>query len=465
MSMYTNDDTATTSSASTSLHIGFDDTDSRLGRCTTHLAFTIVSYLYKKNIKFLDYPLLIRLNPNIPWKTRGNGAVCLRIMMTKSNTIEDIFDFIKNEIEKNSAIGKGANPGLVCLQGKEIPDEIIEFNRLAMFDILSKQKAIKIAQKYNLKYFGFGNGHGLVGAMAAIGCLLNSDHTFEILAYRKIKSCGTSRIIDPIDVIHLHDITFPFTFNSYDHINKRILILPHGPDPVFCGIRGEDPQVLHNSLKILNIKEDLEGYMIYRSNQGTGMHLQNELKLSMIKSFTSGYSRCMIVTNPQVIEGGHVLFTVEDDMKNTCWAAVYEPTGLTKIASQLYVGDQIEIGFGVRKATIKHPKVLNIEYIFIHKLVQIHNTVNPICNDCKKRMKSEGKNKGYQCKKCKKIDRTSKKISLIKPRLIQEGLLYIPVLKAHRHLTKPIHRYGKEKTKFYEPGKVKLYSEWFQMYR
>jgi tRNA(Ile2)-agmatinylcytidine synthase len=160
------------------LHIGFDDTDSRFGRCTTHLAFKLVSYLNKKDVKFLDYPLLIRLNPNIPWKTRGNGAVCLRILMTKDNNIENIFDFIKNEIEKNSAIGKGANPGLVCLQGIEIPAEIKEFNRLAMFDILSKQKATKIAQKYNLKYFGFGNGQGLVGAMAAIGCLLTSDHTF-----------------------------------------------------------------------------------------------------------------------------------------------------------------------------------------------------------------------------------------------------------------------------------------------
>ena len=43
------------------LHIGFDDTDSTFGRCTTHLAFKVTSYLCKKNVKFLDYPLLIRL--------------------------------------------------------------------------------------------------------------------------------------------------------------------------------------------------------------------------------------------------------------------------------------------------------------------------------------------------------------------------------------------------------------------
>jgi tRNA(Ile2)-agmatinylcytidine synthase len=110
------------------------------------------------------------------------------------------------------------------LQSKDIPDEIKEFHRLAMFDILSKQKATKLAQKYNLNYFSFGNGQGLVGAIAAIGCLLNSDHTFEILAYRKIKNCGTLRIIDPINVIYLDRSTFPSTFNCYDHVHERILI-------------------------------------------------------------------------------------------------------------------------------------------------------------------------------------------------------------------------------------------------
>ena len=70
------------------LHIGFDDTDSINGRCTTHLSFLIARILIKKfNVEFIDFPLLIRLNPNVPLKTRGNGAVCLRI---KSNNNEKI---------------------------------------------------------------------------------------------------------------------------------------------------------------------------------------------------------------------------------------------------------------------------------------------------------------------------------------------------------------------------------------
>ena len=60
------------------LHIGFDDTDSPKAMCTTYLAYKIVNSI-KNDVEFLDVPHLIRFNPNIPWKTRGNGAIALSI--------------------------------------------------------------------------------------------------------------------------------------------------------------------------------------------------------------------------------------------------------------------------------------------------------------------------------------------------------------------------------------------------
>jgi tRNA(Ile2)-agmatinylcytidine synthase len=238
------------------------------------------------------------------------------------------------------------------------------------------------------------------------------------------------------------------------------LIAPHGPDPVFCGIRGEDQEIVLNGLKMLKIEEKLEGYLIYRTNQGTSMHLQNKLELSNTKTYTSGFSRCKVVTNPYTIQGGHVLFIVGDD-SNTCLAAVYEPTGLTTIASQLHIGDFIEIGFGVRKATSKHTKVLNIEYILVLKTVDIYEFINPSCKNCGKRMKSEGKNKGFQCKRCKTLDRYGEKVKLLKPRTIKENL-YIPTAKAQRHLTKPMHRYGMEKKGW--NTKNNIFLKWFEIF-
>src|SRR5512136_2393161 len=59
------------------LWVGVDDTDSLLGMCTTFLATEFVREL-TRDLDLIGYPRLVRLNPNITWKTRGNGAVCIR---------------------------------------------------------------------------------------------------------------------------------------------------------------------------------------------------------------------------------------------------------------------------------------------------------------------------------------------------------------------------------------------------
>ena len=444
-----------------SLHIGIDDTDSRLGRCTTHLAFKITEHILKTtNADFIDYPLLIRLNPNIPWKTRGNAAVCIRIISDTKDQ-ERIIDFIKQYMETNTAVGSGANPGVVFFRQRELPHALIEFSKNAMCDIISKRDAIILAEKYNIEYFMLGNGRGIIGSLAAIGCLLNGDHTFEAIAYRRPENFGTVRAVDYNKVIEYSKKTFPYTFNNFDFSNRRILITPHGPDPVFCGIRGESAHVVTSSLQSLDIKEKLEGCMVFRSNQGTNMHLQNEIKLPEAKSFTSGHLRCKVSIKPQIIQGGHSLFVVENKDGFTFPAAVYEPTGITKITSLLAVGDIIELGCGIRRASLKHPKILNVEYLLVLELAEIIEVHNPLCRNCLKRMKSEGKDKGFQCKRCKlKEPYIIQKANIHLPRKIHVGL-YIPTPKAHRHLTKPLHRYGLEKVSTYYNKDLPIQGNWF----
>src|SRR5207245_4307157 len=106
---------------STVIHIGFDDTDSRKGMCTTFLAYKIVEYLKKEQVRFLDYPYLIRFNPNIPWKTRGNGAVALKIETKEHQKIkQNIIEFIK----KYSATEDGANTGIGFYENKKIQKQL-----------------------------------------------------------------------------------------------------------------------------------------------------------------------------------------------------------------------------------------------------------------------------------------------------------------------------------------------------
>jgi tRNA(Ile2)-agmatinylcytidine synthase len=439
------------------LHIGFDDTDSLKCKCTTHLAFRIVDYLLNLEARFIDYPLLIRLNPNVPWKTRGNGAICLRI---KTKNHERIVEYIKQAIPDGSEIGEGANPGVAFLTGEQVPNALKELSKIALFDIVSTYEAEKIARQQHIQYFTFGNGQGLVGSLAAIGSLLLGDHTFEAIAYRKLENCGTNRILEPSRVIEFNKDTFPNTFNNYDEKNRRVLITPHGPDPVFCGIRGENPEVVVQSLKKLNIAEDLDGYMVFRSNQGTNMHLQSALRLEELKPFTAGYIICKVSKKPQLIFGGHAIFEVENRNGITCPVAVYEPTGLTDLASKLELDDIVQMGCSVRNSTSNFPKILNVEYILLLRLGERISLANPLCKWCGKRMKSEGRNKGFECHNCGFKDREAKKTCAKQKRNISRGL-YIPTPKAHRHLTKPIQRYGMEKVPLHEGLRSELFSKWF----
>jgi tRNA(Ile2)-agmatinylcytidine synthase len=258
---------------STVLHIGFDDTDSPKGMCTTFLAFKIVNYLKTQDLEFLDYPKLIRFNPNIPWKTRGNGAVSLKI---RTEDPEKIKNKIKNFVSKYSDTKNGANPGLVFYENTAIPSKFTEFSELALWQLINRNHAKEFASKNNLEVFYKGNGQGLVGAIGAIGYNFD-DHTLELLSYRKRSKFGKERKISAQSVKTMQQQTFPHTFNSFDYKKSRVLITPHGPDPVFYGVRGEKIESLLEATKILETKEKLDGHMIFKSNQGTGDHLKNTL--------------------------------------------------------------------------------------------------------------------------------------------------------------------------------------------
>ena len=417
---------------SQTMYIGFDDTDSPKGMCTTYLAYKMVNLLKKQKVSFLDFPYLIRFNPNIPWKTRGNGAVGLTI---STNNPQKIKQLVKNLIQTYSDTKNGANPGLVFFEEEKIPDELKEFSSKALWKLIHRNDAKKFISKYNLDSFYLGNGQGLVGSIGVIGYKF-FDQTFELLSYRNESKFGTKRKIDPKEVKIMQEKTFPETFNNYDDSRDKILISPHGPDPVFYGIRGETPLSLIAASKLIKQHEKLNGYLIFKSNQGTGDHLKNQIDFENFSPYISGKITGTVVVSPTVIKGGHVFFAIRS--KNHIFrCAVYKPTRITNIAMNLIIGDRIIIGGGVRKATKNFERLVNIEFINILKLETKRQIVNPFCKKCKKRMKSKGKHQGFQCVKCG--NKSSKKSFIKLPREISKTL-YIPAVSAHRHLTRPKQR-------------------------
>jgi tRNA(Ile2)-agmatinylcytidine synthase len=55
-----------------------------------------------------------------------------------------------------------------------------------------------------------------------------------------------------------------------------------------------------------------------------------------------------------------------------------------------------------------------------------------------------GAGQGLRCKKCGYRDDQLQKMRVVTPRRLKPGT-YIPDRDAHRHLTKPLTRYGKER--------------------
>ena len=420
---------------STVIHIGIDDTDSPKGMCTTFLAYKIVKFLEKNKVQFVDYPSLIRFNPNIPWKTRGNGAVRLSI---KTNNPKKIKNKITKFVDDYSETKNGANPGLVFYENEIVTPSFHKFSELALWKLISREKAKQFILENKIDSFYLGNGQGLVGAIGAIGYKF-SDHTFELLSYRKKSQFGKKRIIAKDSVKNMQSVTFPETFNSYDIESDRALITPHGPDPVFYGIRGENAESVVTASKIVKANEKLDGYMVFKSNQGTSDHLKNELDVNDLRPYTSGFLVGQVCSNPIMMQGGHVFFSIRvKDKKIKC--GIYKPTKITTIAQNLILNDKIRIGGGIRKASKNHERIVNVEFLDVMELAKDIRASNPSCKKCSKKMKSKGSKQGFECTKCG--SKSSSKITSEIPRKIQ-CKLYLPVMSAHRHLTRPYQRIKK----------------------
>jgi len=424
------------------LHIGIDDTDSKQHGCTTYISSLIIKKLLQLKAEFIDYPNLIRLNPNVPWKTKGNAAVALRF---KHSSPKTIFNIICNIVEKNSKYIDGfANPGIIMLVANEIPDKITLFSKTCMSKIVKVHTAIKLLDDYDICFKKYGTGQGLIGALAAIGNTLNNDYTYELLSYRKTKNWGTKRHISSSSVINMDKKMQKKTFSNYDYDNNRILITPNSPDPVFCGIRGESCEYVYSSYKMLDINELLDSYVIYRTNQGTNAHLFNEFNKNNIHQYSCGFFSGYILSKPKIFSGGHIYFLIEkNNIKLNC--VVYQQSqNLRKISLNLEIGDYIKIGGAIRSKKRDLIHTVNIEYFEILKLKDRILLSNPFCTSCQKRLKSQGKNQPFRCVHCKIVYPKSTKIMEKINRNITTKL-YLPPLGSQRHLTKPLHRYGLEK--------------------
>jgi tRNA(Ile2)-agmatinylcytidine synthase len=429
------------------IYIGIDDTDSVKGMCTTYLATELIKEF--SDLDLIGNPRLVRLNPNVPWKTRGNGALALHLGKGQG---------------KKKKIGEISGKSIVCfLTGRSTPPSEDHFERasrvlenLAMFDDPKTNPGIVLTSKKPPQSLywgavrgvvdleehlskarpeyrrGYKNGRGLIGAISAVAWRPR-DRTYELIAYREKKKWGTPREISEDGVIQM-DRKVLTTFNNYDYEEKHMAIAPNSPCPILYGIRGDAEEDLPTAADMVK-SEKKDRWIIFLTNQGTDNHVQRA-SISSLKSFTSVRIRGNVLSKPVIIKGGHQIFSLSNG-RRTVDCTIYEPAkGFRKTGDSLREGDGLSVIGGVRE----RPFTINVEKIRIIRLAESRVKLrNPLCNQCGKRMKSIGKGQGYRCPNCgTKAKETDAEFKAEK-RNISLGW-HEPPVGSRRHLSKPLKR-------------------------
>jgi len=416
------------------VHIGIDDTDSPLGMCTTLVGGIIARGLAGMGVRFSDFPYLVRLNPNIPFKTRGNGAVSLHLKV-EEGAVESIKRLVEKTLHAFSESHGKASPTAVVWRG-----EVLGLRKLykrALREMVAPSVARALLESGDSEIIAASGGRGLVGAAASIGAYPLDAYTYEAIFYRPVKVRVRERGYAEDLVYDIDRCLRPYVFASVDHIKRRVLATPHGPDPVVIGLRSTNPLVL--AALMPRVAQATRAIMAvsFKTNQATGAHLFEAKKVGEARPYDALRIIGRVQARPKVGVGGHVFLRLEDST-GVIPCIVYRNTGaLAKVARLLGRGDVVEIGGGVKPSQGRdRPMAVNVEYLRVLKALPRFRAMNPRCPRCGHRMKSAGRHSGMRCERCGFETTSHRKEVALRPPLIQPGV-YLPSPIAYRHLSLP----------------------------
>ena len=176
---------------------------------------------------------LVRLNPNVIYKTRGNAAICLDV----EGDEEEAFRIACLTVDELADLRcENTNPGVVVASRKLPPDFYLQ----AVTGFCELQDALSLLEAAGAHFKGYKNRRGLIGATAAVSSVL-PDCTFELLAYRDPGLWGTPREVDDESLFLAEETTFPDTWDSVDKENRCVVCVPHTPTRCSSGYAGRVP--------------------------------------------------------------------------------------------------------------------------------------------------------------------------------------------------------------------------------
>ena len=410
--------------------ISIDDVDSPFGGCTTHFAGILLKRISAR-AALADYPLLIRLNPAIPWKTRGNAAVVIRIVYEGDprDLLEEVSG-LAEEYTSAEAPSPGKYPGVAILVGRPWRPRLRSLYIRALKDVVTRDTALRVAEKEGVLVWG---GRGVIGALSSIAALAPwDDYSFELIAYRRPESRG-ERCVDYSRLVELEASSRPCTYNNFDPIGRRVTATPRGPDPVLAGFRGDCPDDLIRMLNSLCEKPHF--WVMYRSNQHTDVHAR---RLDSLRPYKTGVIEVVVEGKPRVISGGHVIVPVRTPEGSPVDVAFYRETDpLNRVSRELRPGDRLRVLGSIRPYTPGGRPVMAAQKLWVLGVSNSYITAAQLCPRCGRRMKSKGGALDY-CPRCGYVARKMRRrIPLARSLLPGE---YTPREGNIPHLVKPLTR-------------------------
>ncbi|WP_137286647.1 TiaS agmantine-binding domain-containing protein [Halorussus salinisoli] len=423
--------------------IGVDDTDSReLGMCTTYLATRIAERVGER--AGVERLLLVRLNPAVEHKTRGNAALAVHTGAAP----DEAFRIAREEVAAVAETDDPrTNPGLVVAPGDpdDVPEAVAEFAREAVRDHLAVEDAEERIDAADYRHAGWKMGRGKIGALAAVGAWSafgeggrggdggGHDWTYECISYRDPERVGTPRDVDAESVFEAANAGYPEAWDTVDRETGELVCVPHTPGPILHGVRGDDPETVRRVARAIE-SEPVSRRALFVTNQGTDAHLRDAADLSEVEDGRAYRVTGRVAEEPETRRGGHVFFPLESrDTGDELQCAAFEPTKRFRDrVRDLRPGDRIAACGEVSDGTLKLEK-------FAVRDLNRTELVTPDCPDCGRSMESAGAGQGYRCRDCKTT--ADGKVEREVDRNLEIGWYEVPP-EARRHIAKPLVRGG-----------------------
>ncbi|WP_460918794.1 TiaS agmantine-binding domain-containing protein [Salinarchaeum chitinilyticum] len=434
--------------------VGLDDTDSReRGMCTTYVAVRIGERLRDAGYE-VKRQLLVRCNPAVEHKTRGNAALALHVEApndrpddaTAKQGCGDVFEIARETVADLAATADGdANPGLIAADCNpaSVPADVAAFAETAVRGHHALGDAVAIAEEHGFDHAGWGSGRGRIGALAAVGAWASDfdDWTYERIAYREQPRWGTERDVDAGSVFDAAAGKRPAVWDTVDRATGTAVCVPRTPCPVLFGIRGDEPGAVEEVATAIE-SEPTDRVATFVTNQGTDAHLRDGA-IGALEDAHAYRVDGVVASSPETKRGGHVFLEVdggepsdgsaEPPRTDRLRCVAFEPTKQFRDrVRDLRRGDAVTVCGEVSDGTLK------LEKFAVRDLRRTEATT-PVCPDCERTMESAGADQGYRCRDCgtdapgpieRRIDRE-----------LEEGWYEVPPV-ARRHVAKPLVRGG-----------------------